>query len=179
MAIPGAVDATVAIESATPADSGLYQVVVTGPAGSVTSATASVTVPAPSDKGRLVNISVRSPDGTGNATLIVGFFIAGPQGANLPVLILGAGPLLEQFDIKNFLADPTMTLFDGQTPIQTNDDWDSSDSVWFEPVGAFPFEPESKDAVIVLELPPGGYTAVVSGVGSTTGVALVEVYELP
>jgi hypothetical protein len=45
--------------------------------------------------------------------------------------------------------------------------------------GAFAFPANSKDAVLVVTLAPGGYTAQVTAVGGATGVALVEIYELP
>ena len=46
-------------------------------------------------------------------------------------------------------------------------------------VGAFPIATGTKDAVLIVNLAPGSYTAQVSGVSGTTGVALVEIYELP
>ena len=46
-------------------------------------------------------------------------------------------------------------------------------------VGAFPLQASSKDAALLVELQPGAYTVQVSGVGGTTGVALIEVYEAP
>jgi hypothetical protein len=46
-------------------------------------------------------------------------------------------------------------------------------------VGAFALPADSRDAALVLTLPPGSYTAQVSGVANTVGVALVEIYELP
>ena len=49
----------------------------------------------------------------------------------------------------------------------------------FAQVGAFALAADSKDSALIVTLPPGGYTAQVSGVGGTTGIALVEVYEVP
>jgi hypothetical protein len=46
-------------------------------------------------------------------------------------------------------------------------------------VGAFALAADSKDAVLLITLPPGSYTAQISGVNNTTGTALVEVYEVP
>jgi hypothetical protein len=49
----------------------------------------------------------------------------------------------------------------------------------FTRVGAFALEASSKDAALVVTLPPGNYTAQVTGADNTTGIALVEVYEVP
>ena len=46
-------------------------------------------------------------------------------------------------------------------------------------VGAFPLQTGGQDSAMLLVLPPGSYTAQVSGVGNTTGIALIEVYEIP
>jgi hypothetical protein len=66
--------------------------------------------------------------------------------------------------------------------VATSDDWRGTTALKaaYASVGAFPFaSDDSKDAAIVIELPPGGYTATITGKNSTTGVALIEVYELP
>ena len=70
----------------------------------------------------------------------------------------------------------------GGTAIASNDNWNSSDpalTAAFTATGAFAFTPGSKDSALIVELDPGLYTVVVKGVGDTTGIALVEVYELP
>src|SRR5205085_925249 len=56
--------------------------------------------------------------------------------------------------------------------------WTSADAVTMQAVGAFPLTPGSKDAVLVVTLGPGNYTAQVSGAGGTSGVALLEVYDV-
>jgi hypothetical protein len=62
-----------------------------------------------------------------------------------------------------------------------NDDWADEPGVAAisDASGAFPLYADSTDAAIVMTLPAGSYTALVSGVGNATGEALVEVYELP
>jgi len=82
------------------------------------------------------------------------------------------------------LADPTITLFRDGTALATNDNWSvaanaaeiASTAV---AVGAFALPAGSKDAAILTTLTPGSYTAVISGVGATTGTALVELYAVP
>ena len=77
-----------------------------------------------------------------------------------------------------------MTLFRGSTAIAANNDWSSAPNAaeivtTSSTVGAFALPAGSRDAVILTTLPPGPYTAVVSGVGGTSGTALVEIYVVP
>ncbi len=98
------------------------------------------------------------------------------------MLIRGIGPaLFDAFGVSGVLADPKLEVFrqaDG-SKIGENDNWDQALAATFDQVGAFRFKAGSKDAALLLTLPPGAYTAQVSGVGSTTGDGLVEVYEVP
>lgn len=140
----------------------------------------------PQAERRLINISSRAQTGAGENALVAGFVVSG----TLPkrVLIRGVGPGLAQFGVPNVLNDPQLQLFDqaGAT-VATNDNWSSGAGPdMFSTIistqlaaGAFTLPVQSKDAVLVLSLAPGNYTAQVTGVGSTTGTALVEVYELP
>lgn len=137
--------------------------------------------PAPSaDSGetRIVNISTRSYVGTGGDIMIAGFIIGGTQPKQ--VLIRASGPALTQFGVPGVLEDPILILHAGQTEIARNDDWgsdaDKIDSAMRQ-VNAFAWTRGSKDAALVMTLPPGGYTAHVVGKNNTTGVALIEVYE--
>jgi len=129
---------------------------------------------------RLTNVSVRSSVGTGANVLIVGFATSGSAAKTL--LIRGIGPTLAAFGVNDVLADPQLQLFNqAGTVINQNDNWggDSTLSSAFGTVAAFSLAPNSRDAVLLVTLPPGSYTAQVSGAGNTTGVALVEVYEMP
>jgi hypothetical protein len=130
----------------------------------------------------LVNLSTRAVAGTGGDILISGLTIGG----TLPkrVLIRAAGPALSAFGLTGVLARPQLTLFAGNTPIFVNAGWTTSlDSAAITAasaqVGAFTFAAGSADAAMIVTLAPGAYTAQVAGVGGTTGLALVEVYELP
>ena len=66
-----------------------------------------------------------------------------------------------------------------RTEIASNDNWSPADATVFQQVGAFALPPGSKDAALVRVLGAGAYTAQASGLANSTGVALVEVYELP
>jgi hypothetical protein len=131
---------------------------------------------------RLINLSCRSQVGTGDNALFVGFGIKGS--AKRRLLVRAVGPGLGVFHIAGTLADPQLTVYRGTTPIATNDNWgDAGASTVIKnaqnQVGAFPLPVGSADAAIILDLEPGLYSCKVSGAGDTTGIALVEVYEVP
>ena len=136
---------------------------------------------------RLINVSARTQVGTGGDVLIAGFVVGGT--GSKTVLIRAIGPTLGLFGVPGVLADPRLELYaaGGTTPISTNNDWGTAANAAavrtiFTQVGAFQLALESKDAALLVTLPPGSYTAQVSGVGTgpaATGAALVEVYEVP
>jgi hypothetical protein len=98
------------------------------------------------------------------------------------LLIRAVGPTLTTFGVTGVLDDPKLQLFSGATLLRENDNWggDAQLSTVGASVGAFPLaNATSKDAVLLVTLPPGSYTAQVSGLNLATGVALVEVYEVP
>jgi uncharacterized delta-60 repeat protein len=169
-------------------DPGNYSVGVTSADGS--SGVALVEVydagpAAPSSAPRLINISSRGHVGVGEDALIAGFVVTG----NTPkrVLIRGIGPALQSYGISGVLADPTLTLRQGNTVVLTNDDWSTQTgevtaadvSSAADAVSAFSLTPSSKDAAMLITLDPGLYTATVNGKNDTTGVGMIEVYELP
>ena len=133
---------------------------------------------------RLGNISTRSFVQTGDNVMIGGFIV---QGTGLKrVIIRAIGPELTQFGITNALANPTLELHNGSgAVIATNDDWQttiiggiigSSQVSDIQNSGHAPTA--ASESAIIADLAPGNYTAIVRGVNSTTGVALVEVYDL-
>lgn len=127
----------------------------------------------------IVNASTGAFVGTGASVLIPGFTISGS--GTVQLLIRAAGPALSAFEVSSVLADPTLTLYRDSTVLATNDDWSTSGNPTditssAAAVGAFAFAPGSKDAAILTSLPAGSYTAVVSGVGNSSGTALVELY---
>ncbi len=128
---------------------------------------------------RLTALSARAMAGTGDQTLIGGFIVGGTGTER--VIIRGLGPALAAYGITGFLADPKIALYSGSNVIQQNDNWvDSPDMrTLFASVSLAPLVTGSRDAAMVATLPPGSYTVQLSGVNGTTGVALIEIYELP
>jgi hypothetical protein len=94
------------------------------------------------------------------------------------MLVRGIGPSLSGFGVPNALPDPVLELRNGNGDlIGSNDDWTQTQRAEIEATGIAPANP--KEAALIINLPPGGYTAIIRGVGNTTGVGLVEVYNLP
>ncbi len=127
---------------------------------------------------RLLNVSVRKHLAPG---LTVGFVLG--SGSPTKVLIRAVGPGLAAFGVPDTVVDPQLTLFNSSSvKIGENNDWAGGATLTaaFASVGAFVLPAgTSKDAALLVTLPPGGYSVQVSGVGGTTGTALVEVYEVP
>jgi|CZKI01.1.fsa_nt_gi hypothetical protein len=129
---------------------------------------------------RIVNIAARVQVGTGANILIAGFAIGGSTSRT--VLIRASGPALVPFGVPGTLPDPQLQLYSGSTVIESNNGWggNAQISATASTVGAFAWgSSTSNDSAIVVTLPPGAYTAQVSGASGDTGVALVEVYEVP
>jgi hypothetical protein len=132
---------------------------------------------------RIINISARVQVGTGGNILIAGFVIGGSTSKT--VLIRASGPALGVFGVPGTLADPQLTLYSGSTALASNSGWGGGTAIsnTAAAVGAFAWSnPSSLDSALLVTLPPGGYTVQVAGAAGTatdTGVALVEVYDVP
>lgn len=182
-AIPSATGPSLTINSVQLADAGVYTVTVSNSSGTVTSnsATLGVTPVATNAATTLANISTRGTVGTGANVLIAGLVIRGSTPKN--VLVRAVGPALAEFGVGGALAAPELRIIDqGGRVVAQNDDWKTATdterlSGEFTRLGAFQFKATSRDAAILTQLPPGNYTAQVSGIGGTTGVALVEAYD--
>jgi len=178
--IAGAVGATYAVASASAADGGSYTVTVTSGSSSVTSAAAVVTVSS-AIPAKIVNLSARADVGTGGNILIAGFVISGS--GNKSVVLRGVGPTLgaAPFNVSGALALPQLTLVDTGTgsTVATGTAWGGSPalSADFAQVGAFALPTGSADAAVEEPLSAGSYTSEIAGIGSTTGVALAEIYD--
>ena len=130
--------------------------------------------PQESSENHLANISTRGFVSTGQGQLIGGFVITG--GPKL-VLIRALGPSLAAFGVSPVLENPVLQLFNGSTPLRSNDDWQSASNSDDIIATALPPQ-DSKEASILVRLEPGAYTTIVTGANDTTGIALVEIYEM-
>lgn len=129
--------------------------------------------------GRLVNLSARAHAGPGDGVLIVGFVISGD--VPLQVLVRAVGPALSSQGVSSALSNPQLNVYRGDTLVKHNDDWAGTAELTaaFKQTGAFALrDPNSKDAALIVTLAPGAYTAIVSGVDGSDGIALAEVYEM-
>jgi hypothetical protein len=139
-------------------------------------------VPPPPLAARLTNLSVRAQVGTGANILIPGFVVTGSGSETL--LIRADGPSLAQFGVPGLLAQPSLAVFDSTgAMVASNTGWGTNSNptqiaAVAAQVGAFPLASGSADCALLATLPPGTYTAHVSGANDTTGVALAEVYEV-
>jgi hypothetical protein len=124
----------------------------------------------------LANISTRLRVMTGDNALIGGFILDGNQPKN--VIVRAIGPSLANKGVQGELANPILELYGPGGLIRENDNWKQTQQAQIE---ATTIPPENDlESAIVATLPAGGalYTAVVRGVNNTSGVGLVEVYDL-
>ncbi len=123
-----------------------------------------------------LNISTRSRVETGDNVMIGGFIITG--NVSKPIVLRGIGPSLTSSGVPagTVLADPVLELHAANgTLIDGNDNWKDNQRALIE---GTVFQPnDDRESVLITTLPPGSYTAVLTGKGQTTGVGLVEVYD--
>ncbi len=124
-----------------------------------------------------LNISTRGLVQTGDNVLIGGFIVVGNEPK--ATVLRAIGPSLASFGINGVLEDPVLELraSDG-TVIRTDDDWqdDAAQKDLIEASGLAPGDPAESAMVVTLD--PGAYTAIVSGKNATSGVGLIEAYDL-
>ena len=140
-------------------------------------ATFSLTNAAAVNPARLDAISTRMDVLTGDNVAIGGFIIGGSTPKT--VVVRGRGPSLAGAGVAGVLANPLLQIVrsSDQTVIATNDDW--QDAANAADIVAAGFAPgDAHESAVMMTLDPGAYTAIVSGVGGTTGVAIVEIFEV-
>lgn len=146
---------------------------------------------------KLTNISTRGRVETVDNVMIGGFIIGGA--APKTVLIRARGPSMggEPFMVPGTLANPFLQVFSGQTVIAQNDNWQDAPSCSgftcggaqeIAATGLDPCQPNpgqttpppgcALESAILITLPPGAYTAIVTGLAGTTGVGLIEIFEV-
>jgi hypothetical protein len=124
---------------------------------------------------RIGNISTRGNVAIGDNVMIGGFVIGGNQPSQ--VVVRALGPSLSAYGIGGALADPILEVYDSRgSLIYVNDDWRSNQ---MQEIVATSLAPSNDlEAAIVATLQPGSYTAIVRSAQGSTGIGLVEVYNL-
>ncbi|MFA5262628.1 MAG: PHB depolymerase family esterase [Opitutaceae bacterium] len=123
-------------------------------------------------------LAARTTVSPGDGTLIAGLIVDGPR--PLKVLIRGIGPSLAAQGVAGYLPDPVLSLYAGNRVIAGNDDWGGDEALAeaFNLAGVGSLAPGSADSALLVTLPPGAYTALISSKNGQNGIALVEVYAL-
>ncbi len=185
LAISGATSAQISFPATqVAAASGVYTCTVSNAVGSATSSPASLSVTTTTNPGRLINLSVNAVAGK-SQVLTVGFVSggAGTSGSQ-NLLIRATGPALAALGVANTLPAPSLTVQIGPGLIASNAGWGSTPAnqaavtAADAATGAFPLSNSSSlDAALVTTLPPGSYTAQVTGTTAASGTTLAEVYD--
>jgi hypothetical protein len=178
----GATSKDAAVQASLPVNSGGYSVRITA-AGTASTGVALAEVydgDADDSPVRVINVSTLGFVGTNENVLTPGFVIRGAAPKRL--LIRAIGPGLAPLGVTGLLTDPQFSVFASSSTVAlaSSNDWGGTVELKaaFTAAGAFSIPDTSRDAAVVVTLPAGAYTVVASGVGNTTGTAIVEVYDL-
>jgi hypothetical protein len=124
---------------------------------------------------KLANISTRGKVETGDNVMIGGFILGGDQVTNVAVRAIG--PSLINFNIAGALTDPMLEVHNGNGALLAqDDDWRMYQEQALIDSGLAPTD--DRESAMILSLQPGAYTAIVRGKNDSSGVGLVEVYNL-
>ena len=136
--------------------------------------------------GLVANVSTRLAVGKDDDALFEGFIIQGPAGSAKKIMVRALGPFLTQFGVTDALANPTLEIRDANTTkVASNNDWRNTEvgglitgdqSAEINSSGLAPSN--DLESAIIANLAPGSYTAVVRGLGNTTGTGLVDAFDL-
>jgi hypothetical protein len=158
-----------------PLSPGNYTAVVTGIDGTNNIALVEVYDLDSVNPPQLLNISTRASVDTGDGQMIAGVIVGGMT--TKAIVVRGLGPSLITF-VAHPLPNPLITIFDSfGTAVAQNDDWQTDvNASQVQSLGLAPANP--LEAAILLALPPGNFTAILSDATGTTGVGLIEIYNV-
>jgi hypothetical protein len=123
------------------------------------------------------NIATRGFVDSGDNAMIGGFIIGSANGGSSTVVVRAIGPSLTNFGVSGALPDPTIDLHDGNgATIAFNDNWADDANQGSIPQSLKPSDPH--ESALYRVLPSGTYTAIMRGTGSSTGIGLIEVYNV-
>jgi hypothetical protein len=123
----------------------------------------------------LINIATRSKVQSGDDVMIAGLIIQGNAARTVLITARGPSMALPPHNVPGTLANPYLRIYSGQTVIYENDDWGTNANA--AAIGATGNAPSNPlESAVLVTLPPGAYTAIVNGVGATSGIGIVEVF---
>jgi uncharacterized delta-60 repeat protein len=126
---------------------------------------------------KLANMSTRAMVGTGDEIVIAGFILGAGNGDDR-IVVRGIGPSLAALGVANTLADPKLELRDSDGALlASNNDWQDVSAQASELTAAGLAPANNLESGLAVTLPPGLYTALLSGANNSTGIGLVEVYD--
>ena len=126
---------------------------------------------------KLANISTRAFVSTGDNIVIAGFTLGNHSGAG-EIVVRGLGPSLTAAGVPNALGDPMLELRDGNAALLFSDNnWQDNPGQAAELTAAGLAPSSNLESAIAASLPPGAYTALLSGMNGSSGIGLVEVYD--
>jgi len=184
--IPRVSNANVLVGFDTSDDAGVYRVMYTSshPIDSqslvLKIATSVTTI---GDNPHFLTFTTRATAGAGAQALVTGFVVGevlGNPSAEKTILVRAVGPTLAQFGMEGALAAPHLAIYDSEGHLrhpQLSDQEELKSAQ--QRAGAFPLSPGATDAVQILRLPAGTYTAQVTGTEGNSGLVLLEVYDIP
>jgi hypothetical protein len=127
---------------------------------------------------KLGNISTRGFVGSTPGDSVIAGFILGNSNNPDHIVIRGLGPSLAALGVPNTLQNPTLELHNGDGVLLfTNNDWQDNPTNAADVAAAGLAPSDSREAAIAVTLPPGAYSAILAGLGNTTGNGLVEIYD--
>ncbi|MDQ6861519.1 MAG: DUF1800 family protein [Verrucomicrobiota bacterium] len=131
----------------------------------------------PDSPARLSAISTRGNVLTGDNVMIGGFIISGDVPKKMLMRVLGPSLYANGVPVPGALLDPVIELHDSNGAILAqNDNWRSTQEAEINASTLAPLD--EREAVVVATLPPGAYTAIARGARGTSGIALIDVYDL-
>lgn len=132
----------------------------------------------PDANSMLANIGSRGFVDNGDNAMIGGLIVGGEGTADARVVVRGIGPSLAAFGVTNALQNPTLELKNANgTTLMSNDDWQEGQPTEIAQLGLAPSD--SRESALLISLPHGNFTAILRGKNNMTGVAVVEIYNVP
>jgi hypothetical protein len=175
--IPPHNDLECALIATLPANNSNYTAIVRGKNGSTGVGQVEVYDLGQNADSQLANISTRGFVDTGDNVMIGGVIAGGGDKSTANILVRAIGPSLASQGVSGALLDPTLELHDANgSIIAQNDSWKATQRAEIEATTIPPSD--DREAAIVKMVSAGNYTAIVRGAGGTTGIGLVEVYNL-